>query len=863
MFTKEFLAKYAGVMSEEMRRVFVAAIQAAKDNGRTYVRSEHLLLGLLAIDGGAAGVCLAREGVSVERVWQVLGRERESASAMRDLRVNPSVVNTFDIAYGGNGVVGSEHMLKALLRDQDSRAVEVLRVLGVDFDRLMQNLDAAIRYAGSGSRAGGLAQERPRVQMQVVINHILPADYFDEADEFDGGDGEAAGDGPLPEAMGVPGMSGMLGMPEPIRRMMGEMGLVPEPVRPKTGPQQPKVDPAKQKAAGILARLGTNLTERARNGELGAVIGREAETDRVITILSRKTKSNPVLVGEPGVGKTAVAELLAQRIAKGHVPSSLKNRQIYQIDMGGLVAGTRYRGDFEEKVQQLVAATQVLGNVILFIDELHMIAGAGSAEGTALDAANMFKPELASGRLKLIGATTFDEYRKYIEKDKALARRLQPVTVNEASAAETLEILRGIAAEYSEFHGVKIAPEALEDIVRLSSKYLPERVLPDKAIDILDEAAANAKLRAQKISGQKASLSEADVAKAISSKTGIPVGQVQKSETKMLLNLEKSLGELVVGQEEAVAKVAAAIRLGRSGLTSGNRPIGSFIFMGPTGVGKTELARVVAREVFGSEGALIKVDMSEFAEKHTVSGLIGTTPGYVGFENGGKLTEAVRKRPGSVVLFDEIEKAHPDVANVLLQILEDGALTDGHGNKVKFNNTIVILTSNLGTEAMRKESELGFSVDGKVSKGDARSFKALEAEHLANEAAAQKALAKFMKPELINRFDATVVFKALTKDGIGAIFENLLAEFTGRLDGRKLTVRQSAKNYLIEKGFDPKNGARALRRVLESELGALIAGVIIDGTFPKGAEGVVVLAGGVLKLEIDEKRERAAGKKAK
>ena len=647
----------------------------------------------------------------------------------------------------------------------------------------------------------------------------------------------------------------------------------------------------------FLKRYGKDLTEEARAGKLDTVIGRENEIERVVTILSRRTKSNPVLIGEAGVGKTAIVEGLATRIVKNEVPGGLIGKHIFQVDLSSVVAGTKFRGEFEERIKGIIDEAISDDSVLLFIDEIHLLCGAGSGEGS-MDAANILKPALARNSINLIGATTLDEYRKTIEKDKALSRRFQTVMVEEPSAAVTLRILKGIKTHYEKHHGVVIPDEILETAINMSKRYINDRFMPDKVIDIIDEASAICKVAADKKGGGKykklkiehaeleekiaeaaekedyekaanlktelakleqeiaklekagvketenPTLTEENLATAVSLKTGIPVSKVHGSEMKMLMELENQLKGSIIGQDEAVTAVAKAIRRGRSGITDARRPIGSFIFMGPTGVGKTELARVIAREVFGGENALIKIDMSEFGEKHNVSRLVGAPAGYVGYDDGGKLTEAVRRKPYSVTLFDEIEKAHPDVFNLLLQILEDGVLTDGQGNKVKFNNTIVILTSNLGSADMFRESELGFTAK------TAKDKKALAAEYEENKAYAMRALNKAMRPELINRLDNILVFHALTKKDVEKIFDNLIDDLKKRLavKGIGLKVEPAAKEYLIKEGYDPKNGARPLRRKIEDEVESLLSEEIIAEKLKKGDIPVLKYTNRKLKL---------------
>ena len=616
-------------------------------------------------------------------------------------------------------------------------------------------------------------------------------------------------------------------------------------------------------------------------------------------MLSRRTKSNPVLIGEAGVGKTAIVEGLASRIVEQNVPGNLIGKRIFQVDLSSVVAGTKFRGEFEERIKGIIDEAVSDDTILLFIDEIHLLSGAGNSEGS-MDAANILKPALARNSLHLIGATTLDEYRKTIEKDKALSRRFQTVMVEEPSATITIRILKGIKKHYEDHHGVIIPDEILETATQMSQRYINDRFMPDKVIDIIDEASAICKVAFDKKGGGKykkmrirkatleekiaesaetenyekaamlktelirleneikkfekakgkkldkaPTLTEENLATAISLKTGIPVSKVHGSEMKMLLDLESHIKESIVGQDEAVKAVSKAIRRGRSGIADPRRPIGSFIFMGPTGVGKTELARVIAREVFGGENALVKIDMSEFGEKHNVSRLVGAPAGYIGYDDGGKLTEAVRRKPYSVILFDEIEKAHPDVFNLLLQILEDGVLTDGQGNKIKFNNTIVILTSNLGSADMYRESELGFSAKTKKDK------KALEEEYEENKSYAMKALKKVMRPELINRLDSILVFHALTRADVEKIFDNYISDLKKRLSvkGIGLKVDPEAKEYLINTGYDPKNGARPLRRKIEDEVESLLSEEIIAGNIIKGDIPTLSYSHGKLKLE--------------
>ena len=644
----------------------------------------------------------------------------------------------------------------------------------------------------------------------------------------------------------------------------------------------------------ILKKFGEDLTEKAKNGELDPVIGRETEVQRLITVLLRRTKSNPVLIGEAGVGKTAVVELLAQKISKEQVPSQLIGKRIFEIDLAGMLAGTKFRGQFEERLKNVIKALEKHQEIIAFIDEIHLLAGTGSAEG-AMDAANILKPALARGKIKLIGATTFDEFKKSIEKDSALNRRFQSVQVEEPSLNETIDILKGLREKYEKYHNIEVSDEVLGEIVDMSARYIFDRQMPDKAIDILDEAGALAvsekvskpnkilefsreieKLNEKQIraaenedfegaalyktrisqlrkklseeeqkakSSKKINLTSDYVARAISLKTNIPVQKISKNQAKILQNLEKHLSKKVIGQSEAIEKISKAIRRNKSGISDENRPIGSFIFLGPTGVGKTELSRQLANEVFGGSKSLIKIDMSEFGEKHKTSQLLGAPAGYVGYGEGGTLTEKIRRQPYSVVLFDEIEKAHPDTFNLLLQLLEDGELTDSEGRKVSFKNTVVILTSNLGASEMMNEKSLGFEAESSSKKN-----------HSKNEKFARRALEKVLKPELLNRFDGIITFQSLSKTEIGKIFDILLADLNKRLlrKGLNLKVRKSAKDFIIEKGYDAKNGARPLRRAIEDLLEHKLAEEILAKNPPKGTQFVASVKNGKIIIEISK-----------
>ena len=809
-------------LSENARFALQKADYYAKRYNNGYMGTEHLLMGIMAMDTSTGARMLRDEGATVDDVEKSLNKVAVEVpgSDMAMMSLSEPVILTFRMAQNfvieqGLSVIGTEHMLFALLSQPNSRASLILQGLKVDNDKVLDEIESLVEK--------------------------------------------------------------------------------------QTKEEQLKAEKAKYvKSSNLkfLKKFGKDLTEEAKLGHLDTVIGRENEIERVVTVLSRRTKSNPVLIGEAGVGKTAIVEGLAMRIVKNEVPGNLIGKHIYQVDLSGLVAGTKFRGEFEERIKGIIDEAVGDDTVLLFIDEIHLLCGAGNSEGS-MDAANILKPALARNQINLIGATTLDEYRKTIEKDKALSRRFQTVMVEEPSAAVTFRILKGIKKHYEKHHGVTIPDEALETAIVMSERYINDRFMPDKVIDVVDEASAICKVAADKKGGGKykkmkielksleekiteaaeaedyekaaeykteaarlskeikkleksgvketvtPKLSEENLATAVSLKTGIPVSKVHGSEMKMLMGLEGELSKSIIGQKEAIDAVAKAIRRGRSGIADSRRPIGSFLFMGPTGVGKTELARVIAREVFGGENALVKIDMSEFGEKHNVSRLVGAPAGYIGYDDGGKLTEAVRRKPYSVILFDEIEKAHPDVFNLLLQILEDGVLTDGQGNKIKFNNTIVILTSNLGSADMYREGELGFTAK------TAKDKKVLAEEYEENKSYAMKALKKVMRPELINRLDSILVFHALTRSDVEKIFDNLIDDLKRRLatKGVGIKVDEKAKNYLIEKGYDPKNGARPLRRCIEDEVESLLSEKLIAGELTKGDIPVLKYSNGKLKLE--------------
>lgn len=779
----------------------------ARSFSSAYVGTEHLLLGILAQDGSIGFKILEGSGVTLDRARLALnltpktlvinvGAKGLSETAKLTLKMAYDVAQDYSQEY-----CGTEHILYSILTQKNARATILLRDMNVNVD--------------------GLTTE---------IEQFLTRQQYEE-DHETGNGGNKRG-----------------------------------------------------KKAGKKTALdffGTDLTLLARQNKLDPVVGRENQIRRVVTILNRRTKNNPVLIGEPGVGKTAIVEGLAQRIIAEDVPDSLLGKRIITLDLAGMIAGTKYRGEFEERLKKVMAELEKDNKTIVFIDELHLIVGAGAAEG-AMDAGNILKPALARGKIQLIGATTTVEYTKHIEKDAALERRFQPIQVPETTPSETLAILKGLRKHYENFHGVTMSDEVLDDAVTLAKRYIPDRFMPDKAIDLIDETAAHlridrgktspevralqkecklvnnqieeavdaedyeraarAKTRASQINKEltklqasskqtkRLTVTSEDLADVVARMTGVPVKKVIRSEAKYLLTLEKTLGKYIIGQSEAVEAVAKAVRRNRSGISSDKRPIGSFIFLGPTGVGKTELARVLAREFFGSENALVKIDMSEFGEHHNVSRLVGAPAGYVGYDEGGQLTDKIRRQPYSLVLFDEIEKAHPDVFNMLLQMLEDGYLTDAKGRRIDFTNTIVIMTSNAGADKLQKEANLGFHAT------KSSELKDLDELHETNKTRVQEELKKLLRPELLNRIDKTIVFRALTQKDIYRIIDLQINELKERLQrkGVGLELNSGAKQYLLDHGYDARNGVRPLRRLIQDTIEDHLALDILDEKYEKG-----------------------------
>lgn len=812
---------YEDRFTERAKTALNNAHQYAADLGHGYVGSEHILLGLSTESGGLAKKVLGDYGLDSDLIYELVEKFVGKGDAGKPAQgLTPRAKRIIELAAGnaarlGHRYIGTEHLLMGILREVESVACKILSSTGVDINRMYTdiiNIFATSAYVGDAVQAGTRGS-----------------------------------------------------------RKRGDT---------KT-----------------LDQFSRDLTDAAEMGQLDPVIGRDKEIQRVIQILSRRSKNNPVLIGEPGVGKTAVAEGLAQKVISGDVPEDLKNKRVVTLDLTGMLAGTKYRGDFEDRIKSTLEEVKKAGDVILFIDELHTIIGAGAAEG-AIDASNIIKPALGRGEIQVIGATTLDEYRRHIEKDAALERRFQPVTIDEPSEEESVAILRGVRDRYEAHHKLKITDEAINAAVTLSHRYIADRFLPDKAIDLIDEASSQVRMqsltapdgikeiegnieriskekeeaiRSQNFekaallrdeekglkaemekarkkwedsrSGTKGSVGADDIARVVSAWTSIPVTSLTEDESQRLLNMEAILHKRVVGQDEAVKSVSRAIRRGRVGLKDPKRPTGTFLFLGPTGVGKTELSKALAEAVFGDEDAMIRVDMSEYMEKHTVSKLIGSPPGYVGFDEGGQLTEKIRRRPYSVVLFDELEKAHEEVFNILLQIMEDGILTDAQGRKVSFKNAIIVMTSNVGAKNItEKRNQLGFSM--RESSDDTRSAEEIRDVIMGD-------LKKTFRPEFLNRIDETIVFHQLTRDNIKEIAGILLETVIKRVAKMDITlsVDSTALDILAEKGFDPIYGARPLRRTIQSQIEDGIAEKMLEGEIKSGSRAIATGRDGRIVIE--------------
>lgn len=802
------------------------ATRISKSLHHSYIGTEHILLGLLKEGTGVASQVLADNGVEYDKVLELIEELIAPGNAVAVLEdgLSPRAAHVLEVSKAEaarfhSEKIGTEHLLIAMIKETECVASRLLNTLSVNVQK-----------------------------MYVDTLIAMGEDVSQYKDEFQNG----------------------------------------KPGKRKNAEGTPSLD-----------QFSRDLTELARDGKLDPVVGREAEIDRVIQILSRRSKNNPCLIGEPGVGKTAIVEGIAERIVGGMVPDTVLGKRVVSLDLSGIVAGSKYRGEFEERIKKVLAEVAKAGNVLLFIDEIHTIIGAGGAEG-AIDASNILKPALARGEVQVIGATTIEEYRKYIEKDAALERRFQPVVVEEPTEEEAISILKGLRSQYESHHHVTITDEAVEAAVRLSARYINDRFLPDKAIDLMDEAAAKVRLHVggdpreaaelrreiaesqetleQALSGgdleaareaqtkrqeleekleklnakakqggrrHHQTVGEDEIADVVSGWTKIPVKKLTEGEAARLKKLEATLHKRVIGQEEAVSAVAKAVRRGRVGLKDPKRPIGSFLFLGPTGVGKTEISKALAEAVFGQEQAMIRVDMSEYMEKHSVSKMIGSPPGYVGHEDGGQLSEKVRRNPYAVILFDEIEKAHPDVFNILLQVLDDGHITDSQGRKVDFKNTIIIMTSNAGAQAIVEPKKLGFA-SGNDEKQNYERMKGSVMEEVR----------RIFKPEFLNRIDETIVFRALNKDDMKQIVGLMTKELAKRCEtqlGITLVVRDAAKQYIVDKAYDPKYGARPLRRKIQDEIEDPLAEKLLDGSIRRGDEVIVTTKKNAIFLEPKKK----------
>ncbi|MDD3222118.1 MAG: ATP-dependent Clp protease ATP-binding subunit [Clostridia bacterium] len=817
-------------MQYRLTRQAEKAVEYARDIAEelqhSYVGTEHLMLGLIRAEEGLASKVLLQNEVTEQQMLQLIEQLINDSGVMigevsdytpRARRVLEC--SSREAARLNQKRIGTEHLLIALLKEKDCIAVRLLNTLGVSLQKIYSELLAA-----------------------MGMNAAAMKEYFSGKNSGNG-EGDSA-----------------------------------------------------------LDAYSMDLTAMAKAGKLDPVIGRDMEIQRVVQILSRRTKNNPCLIGEPGVGKTAVVEGLAARIADGNVPDTIRNKRLMTLDLSGMVAGSKYRGEFEERIKKVIAEVKNDGQVLLFIDEIHTIIGAGGAEG-ALDASNILKPSLARGEIQVIGATTIDEYRKYIEKDAALERRFQPVMTNEPTEAESIEILRGLRPAYEQHHQVTISDEALETAVKMSVRYINDRFLPDKAIDLIDEASSKVKLSSMTLTGElrqltkkmekieadiEAAIIKGDMAKAselqqdqklldseiksmqrsverknkrkivvmardvadvVSSWTKIPLKQLEERESERLMRLESTLHRRVIGQDEAVNAVSKAIRRGRVGLKDPKRPIGSFLFLGPTGVGKTELSKTLAEAMFGTENSIIRMDMSEYMEKHSVSKLIGSPPGYVGYDEGGQLSEKVRRNPYSILLFDEIEKAHPDVFNILLQVLDDGHITDSQGRRVDFKNTVIIMTSNAGASSIISPKKLGF-----LSENDEK------ADYSRMKSSVMEEVKRIFKPEFINRIDDIIVFHSLTQEDIRKIVAIMINEIAKRAQeemGISLHTSEGVLRMLSETGFDPVYGARPLRRVIQNKVEDLLAEEILSGRIHRGDQVRLTLAGKEIKISINSPNELA------
>jgi len=805
--------------TQRARRVLSLAHQEAERMRHNYIGTEHLLLGLIQEEGGVAGRVLRELGLESGRVQEIVERlvgTGQYRGSKLDLSPGTQQVLEYAVEEArkmGHHYIGTEHLLLGMVRHGEGVAMDVLRKLGVTPEQIRRQTRRVLQE--SSAAAARVGEQKPAKQ---------------------------------------------------------------EGQKPKT----PMVD-----------QLATDLTGLAEEAKLDPVIGRQMEIERVIQILARRTKNNPALIGEPGVGKTAIVEGLAQRIIEADVPAPLLGKRVLQLDVGSLVAGTMYRGQFEERLKRVIDELKASG-AILFIDEVHMLVGAGAA-GSSVDAANILKPALSRGELQVIGATTLDEYRKHIESDAALERRFQPVTVEEPSVDETIEILRGIRGAYEEHHRLSISDEALDAAVRLSARYVTERFLPDKAIDLIDESSSRVRMykspaaqTAKELMGQLREIrqnralaiedsrnddaqellerqealerqlerlssvwdrstspvvSAEDIAEVVAMWTGVPVMQIAQTESERLLKMEEEMGKQIVGQEEAIVSISKAVRRARAGLKDPRRPIGSFIFLGPTGVGKTELTKALARFMFGSEEALIQLDMSEFMERHTVSRLVGAPPGYVGYEEAGQLTEAIRRRPYSIVVFDEIEKAHPEAHNMLLQIMEEGHLSDARGHKVDFRNAIIIMTSNVGAEMIKRQTSLGFALKRDEEVEERMAYDEMRKKLM-------DALKRVFRPEFINRVDSVIVFRSLSKEDIRTIVDLEVEKVAHRLEDHAIALNATpeAIDLLSEMGYDPEMGARPLRRVIQHKVEDVLSDALLAGEFEDGDIILVDVEEGDIKL---------------